>query len=73
MVRAALNQARAGGWRGMSRVVLSDAALMEHNQAANLFDLFLSLYRSVAENGVSEVVRKVFSPWDSDWVLMHFA
>jgi hypothetical protein len=44
---------------------------MEHGRAANLYDLFLSLYRSVAENGVSEMVRKVFSSWESteysDW------
>jgi hypothetical protein len=55
----------------MPRIVLSDAALLEHRAAANLYDLFLSLYRSVAENGVSEIVRKVFSSWESteysDW------
>ena len=55
----------------MPRMVLSDAALMEHRAAANLYDLFLSLYRSVAENGVSEIVREVFSSWESteysDW------
>jgi len=55
----------------MPRIVLSDAALMEHGARENLDDLFLSLYRSVAENGVSEIVRKVFSSWESlgysDW------
>lgn len=55
----------------MPRIVLSDAALMEHGRAANLYDLFLSLYGSVAQNGVSEIVRDVFSYWGStayaDW------
>jgi len=55
----------------MPRIVLSDGALLEHGRAANLCELFLSLYRSVAENGVSEIVRKVFSSWESteysDW------
>lgn len=55
----------------MPRVVLSDIALMEHGRTANLCDLFLSLYRSIAENGVSEVVRDMFSFWRSseypDW------
>jgi hypothetical protein len=49
----------------MPLTVLSDATLMEHGTAANLYDLFLSLYRSVAENGVSEIVREVFSSWES--------
>ena len=55
----------------MPRIVLSDAALIQHGTAANLYDLFLSLYQSVAENGVSEIVRQVFSSWESteysDW------
>ena len=47
----------------MPRNVLSDAALTEHARKETLYDLFLSLYRSVAENGVSEIVREVFSYW----------
>ncbi len=49
----------------MPRIVLSDAALTHHCRTTNLYELFLSLYRSVAENGVSEVVRALFSPWGS--------
>ncbi|MGA8502929.1 MAG: hypothetical protein WB683_15355 [Candidatus Sulfotelmatobacter sp.] len=49
----------------MPRQVLSEHALIEHGRTTNLYDLFLSLYRSVAENGISEVVREVFSPWES--------
>ena len=49
----------------MPRIALSDTALREHDRAANLYDLFLGLYRSVAENGVSEIVRSVFSYWGS--------
>ena len=47
----------------MPQTVLSGGALVEHGRATNLYDLFLSLYRSVAENGVSEIVRTLFSPW----------
>jgi hypothetical protein len=47
------------------RHFVSEHALGEHGRTTNLYDLFLSLYRSVAENGISEVVRAVFSPWES--------
>lgn len=47
----------------MPQTVLSGGVLVEHERATNLYDLFLSLYRSVAENGVSEIVRTLFSLW----------
>jgi hypothetical protein len=47
----------------MPSTVLSDATLGRHRQTNGLYDLFLSLYRSLAESGVSEIVRRVFSPW----------
>jgi hypothetical protein len=55
----------------MPRIVVSDAALEKHSSTTGLYDLFVSLYRSVAENGLSETVREVFSYWGSakyrDW------
>lgn len=48
----------------MPAPILSDGELESHRQTASLYDLFLSLYRSLAEGGISEIVRRVFSPWE---------
>lgn len=44
--------------------ILSDGALDSHRQTASVYDLFLSLYKSLAEDGISEIVRRVFSRWE---------
>jgi hypothetical protein len=48
----------------MPTTIVSDDALGRHRLSAGLYDLFLSFYRSLAEDGISEVVRRVFSPWE---------
>jgi predicted amidohydrolase len=48
----------------MPVTILSDDALGRHRESTSLYDLFLSLYRSLAEDGISEIVRRVFSPWE---------
>lgn len=42
---------------------LSEDALERYSLTANVYELFLSLYGSIAEGGISEIVRRVFSPW----------
>jgi len=48
----------------MPTILLSDEALERHSKMTSVYDLFLSLYRSIAEDGMTEIVRRLFSPWD---------